>query len=85
MTSPQFTAFIPRNADESLALEIAEAFNDARHLATYLKVCARRNRSVVYRAYRETMAIPSHRIRKSRRAIFFFILRANERKYSTRN
>jgi hypothetical protein len=84
MTKSPVSSFVPRTAADSLALEIAQAFNDERHLSTYRKVCQRRNYSFVYKAYRETMAIPPHRIKKSRRAIFFFLLRAYDKKYRTR-
>lgn len=84
MTKPQLTPFIPKTAADSLALEIAQAFNDEKHLSTYRKVCLRRNLSAVYKVYRETMSIPPHRIKKSRRAIFFFLLRAYDRNHTSR-
>jgi hypothetical protein len=39
----------------------------------------------VYRAYREAMAIPAHQVKKSRRAIFFFILHAYDHQDAARH
>lgn len=80
MTTTQPIPFIPKSAADALALQIAQSFGDERRLPLYRKVCGAYDRSLVYRAYREALEIPAERVKKSRRAIFLYILHdyANE-------
>lgn len=84
MTTPHPVPFIPKTSADALALEIARAFGDELRLPLYRQVCAAHNRFVVYRAYRETMAVPAHQVKRSRRAIFFFILHAYDHRTTPR-
>ena len=85
MTSTLPIPFIPKNAADALALEIARSFGDETHLSLYRQVCATHNRSLVYRAYREALDMPAERVRKSRRAIFFFIVHQYDRANHSRD
>lgn len=78
MTTHAPPPFVPRSAADALALEIAVRFGDIRRLTLYRQICANHDRSVVYRAFREAMAVPAAQVKKSRRAIFLFILHAYE-------
>lgn len=76
MTNARPVPFLPRNPADALAFDIARSFGDMAHLSLYRQVCGTHDRSVVYRAFREAMEVPAEQVRKSRRAIFFFILRS---------
>ncbi len=76
----------PREANQSkqtaFALFIANAFNDAGRAALYERCCKKHPRSLVYRAYAEAKATPDSQIRKSRPALFFYLIKkySHERK-----
>ena len=77
--------FVPKSAADALALQIAQSFDDEERLPLYQRACATHNQSLVYRAYREALQVPAEKVRKSRRAIFFFILHTYEDKNSARH
>ena len=79
MTQWYTPPFVPKTPADALALEIAQTFGDEQRLSFYRQICAAHDRSLVYRAFRETMAIPADQVKKSRLAIFLFILRAYDR------
>lgn len=70
----QAIPFTPKTPKDALALEISRAFADEIRLPFYREVCSAHPYPLVYRAYRDVMAIPAHQVRKSRRALFLFIL-----------
>ncbi|MEW6051060.1 MAG: hypothetical protein AB1644_08395 [Candidatus Zixiibacteriota bacterium] len=76
MTTHAPAPFAPRTAADALALEIAVRFGDIARLSLYRQICGNHDRSVVYRAFREAMAVPADQVKKSRRALFLFILHA---------
>lgn len=78
MTPNRPIPFIPRTAADALAVEIARAFGDEVRLPFYRQVCAAHNRSLVYRAYREALVMPEHQIKKSRRALFIYLIRHHD-------
>lgn len=78
MTKTSPASFVPQNRRDALILEIVRAFNDEARLPLYRRTCANLPFQIVFRAYREAMAVPYHRVRKSRAAIFFFALHAYE-------
>jgi len=80
MTIPDNLPFEPRSANDDLAMEIARAFSDTVRLSLYREACSAYGHTIVYRAFREAMAVPIERVRSSRRAIFFFILKSYDRK-----
>lgn len=84
MTPNRPIPFIPKTAADALALEIARAFSDEVRLPFYRQVCTAHSNGLVYRAYREALAMPSHQIKKSRRALFIYLIRQydHQAKYS---
>lgn len=72
--------FVPHNATDYLAHEIANAFGDLAKLPYYRHICQKFGHEFVYRVFREVMAYPSEKIRKSRRALFHHIINKNETK-----
>jgi hypothetical protein len=70
---------------ELLAHTIAQDFNDLEHLTNYLRCCKKYPQYLIYRAYAEAKALPEARIRKSRPAIFYYLINkyAHERKQNS--
>jgi len=65
---------------ESLSSLIAESFGEPSQQDWYHEVCTKHDWHTVYRAYREVMEIPVSHIRKSRRALFVYLIRKYESK-----
>lgn len=78
MTPNRPIPFIPKTAADALALEIARAFGDEVRLPFYRQICAAHDHSLVYRAYREALVMPEHQIKKSRRALFIYLIRHHD-------
>lgn len=74
---------VPLSAEDALALEIAVRFGDIVRLALYRRICARYDRSLVYRAFREALDMPAMQVKKSRRAVFLCILYAYDHDSNT--
>ncbi|OLE55411.1 MAG: hypothetical protein AUG51_02840 [Acidobacteria bacterium 13_1_20CM_3_53_8] len=70
---------------ELLAQTIAQEFKDLEHVTRYLQCCKKYPHFIVYRAYAEAKAMPTEQIRKSRQALFFYLLKkyAHERNHNT--
>ncbi len=83
MTRTRPLHFEPKTPSDALALEIAEAFNDVGRLIFYRQLCSSYGRDLVYRAYREALTVPHGQIKKSRRAIFLYILHAYDKRNKT--
>lgn len=71
--------FVPRSKADALALEIAQAFGDEARLPFYREVCSAHEPGNVYRAFREAMAVPIADIKKSRRALFIYLVHEYDR------
>lgn len=65
---------------EYLAQEIAKSFGDTSQIDTYRRICEAHDRQVVYRAYREASDVPLSKIKKSRSALFIYLIRKYEGK-----
>lgn len=63
---------------ESLSSLIAESFGEPSQEDWYREVCLQHDWHIVYRAYREVMEIPVSHIKKSRRALFIYLIRKYE-------
>ena len=67
--------FKPKTKRALLAQTIAEAFQDEAQLSRYLIFVKKYSLSVIYRAFAEAKAIPEHQIKKSRSALFFYLVK----------
>ena len=65
----------PQTKSEYLAQMIAEAFNDRDKLSMYLVYCKKYPSYIIERAYADARAVPAEQIKKSRAAIFFFLIK----------
>jgi len=65
----------PRSTDSNLPEEIARAFTDEGHLPMYRFFLDKFGERVVRRAFAETQTVPDHRIKRSRPALFVYLVR----------
>lgn len=77
--TPEFKQAYDTDRAEALAQEIAQAFGDANRIDTYRRICQAHDRQTVYRAYRETADVPISKIKKSRNALFTYLIRKYEK------
>lgn len=70
--------FIPKSASDALALEIAASFRDLARLPIYREICSAHDHAFLRRILKETMKTPAYKIKKSRRALFIYLLRKYE-------
>lgn len=68
-------AIPPQSKREHFAHTMAQTFNDSERVNLYLNCCKRYPLSLVYRAYAEAKSIPLDQVRKSRAAIFFYLIK----------
>jgi len=66
--------FRPRNKQELLALDLAEALNDYQGLALYLSYSKRFPESLLRKVLGQVGEIPSEKIKKSRAALFNYLV-----------
>ena len=69
-----------KTREQSLAEEIARAFNDVEGIGLYLDYCRRYPETIIRRAYGEVKELPDSAIRRSRGALFNYLVQkyANE-------
>jgi len=67
--------FQPITKCELLAYSIAETFNDKDQLKLYLTYCKKYPCHIIQRAFGEARNVPDARIRKSRAALFFYLVK----------
>lgn len=61
--------------EDPLARQIAESFQDLSCLRSYIVCCRKYSPSVVSRAFQAARSFPQARIKKSRAAIFFYLVK----------
>jgi len=66
--------FRPKNRKETLALEIAESLNDRKNLGLYLSYIKRYPEAVIWKAYGEVKEKPFGKIKKSKGALFTYLV-----------
>jgi|GEM_PF-1668912 len=67
--------FEPKDRKDLLALDIAKAFQDEHHLPMFRHFCQTLDEQVVRRAFSETLQTPEKDIKKSRTALFIYLIR----------
>ena len=77
--------FIPQTKQESLALDIAQAFRDENNLKIYLYICKTYPENAIQRAYGEAKQTPASVIRKSRGALFVYLTKKYAQEQSPEN
>lgn len=61
--------------EASLARQIAETFQDLHCLRSYIVCCQKYPQSAVRKAYQDARSFPEARIKKSRAALFFYLVK----------
>jgi hypothetical protein len=67
--------FVPKTKEDQLALDIARAFNDEKHLPMYRFFCGKYHDSVIRKAFSEAKSYPEEKINKSRPALFIYLIK----------
>jgi hypothetical protein len=60
---------------EHLGFMIADTFNDLAQVKIYINYCKKYPLRVIHRAFSEAKGFPEERIKKSRAAIFFYLVK----------
>lgn len=67
--------FQPKTKADHLALKIARTFKEEHKLPLYRVCCENFDEETVKRAFAEVMAVPDDKIKKSRTALFAYLLK----------
>jgi hypothetical protein len=67
--------FRPRTKREHIASMIAESFSDLQRIKLYSNCCKKYPLRIVLTAFSEAKAFPEVRIKKSRAALFFYLVK----------
>jgi hypothetical protein len=68
-------SFQPKTKPDYLAMKIAKAFNEESKLPLYRVLCENFNDQIVKKAFDEVMNVPDEKIKKSRAALFAYLLK----------
>lgn len=71
--------FVPRNEREELALEVARTLHEEHRLPVYLELCKTHSTEVIRRSLEEVKRVPESRIRKSKAALFTYLLKKHDK------
>jgi hypothetical protein len=75
--------FVPRSREERLALEIAKVLGDPDSLYHYIQICQKYPERLIRQILDEVLAVPACRIRKSRGALFTFLVKKRSHEIHT--
>lgn len=65
----------PQRKENPLARQIAETFQDLNCLHSYIVCCRKYSPAIVMKAYQDAKSFPQARIKKSRAALFFYLVK----------
>lgn len=71
--------FIPKTRDDILALDLAKSLNDMDGLPFYRSIAQKHSGSLLRKILGEVREIPSHKIKKSRKSYFNYLIRKYEK------
>ncbi len=60
---------------EELAHKLAKSFNEKKDIKLYLYVVNHYKETAINKAYEDTMKVPDEKIKKTRSALFFFLMK----------
>lgn len=75
----------PKTKREDLAQLIADTFNEPNQGTLFLLYCKKYPLRFVYRAFSEAKNVPAAQVRKSRAAIFIFLVKYYDNAQSTKS
>lgn len=70
------------NTPTALAGELAKAFDEVEYIHRYAVCCGKYPRWAIEKAFKDAQSFPRERIKKSRAAIFFYLVKQYARKTS---
>jgi len=79
-TGTVFKEFRPKNKKEQFAWDIAQTSDDKENLGLYISYCRRYPERIIWRAFGETKEFSADKIKKSRGALFTYLVK----KYSNK-
>jgi hypothetical protein len=82
MVQPSVDNWKPKTKRDHLAFMIAKAFNDLDQINLYSNYCKKYSLRVIFKAFSEAKSFPKERIKKSRAAIFFYLVKTYAHKAS---
>ena len=77
--------FKPKTKEELLALDAASGLFDLENLALYISYCKKYPESLIRKTLAEVKEIPDKKIRKSRGALFNYLIQKNGRQRPKNN
>lgn len=75
MVQPSVDNLSANKKREQVAFMIAKAFNDTGQINVYITYCKKYPLNIVSQAFSKAKNFPEEKIRKSRAAIFFYLLK----------
>ena len=78
--SQEAISFEPKSDSDKLAFRIAQSFKDEKHLPMYRFFIEKYGAELVKDAFKKVDSIPSEKIKKSKVALFIYLLRKYARK-----
>ena len=70
-----FKNFTPKTKEDLLALDLAKGLNDLKNLNFYLSIAKKYSEEILRRIYGQVKEIPMSKIKKSRGALFTYLLK----------
>ena len=70
--------FMNQSEQKALAFELAEALNDTEALAVYFAFVEKYPETILREVLAKTLAVPSNKIRKTRGALFTYLLQQKD-------
>ena len=67
--------FIPKTKQDRLAWTIAQGLGEAEYVTIFRSLVMHYPEAMIQRAYEEALAIPAEKVRKSRGAIFNYLVK----------
>jgi hypothetical protein len=67
--------FQPKTKSDHMALKIARAFKEENRLPLYRACCENFEEEGIRKAFSEAMAVPDDKIKKSRSALFVYLMK----------
>lgn len=64
-----------KSTKEDLAHKIAKSFKEEKEIKLYLYMTKHYKETAIHKAYEDTMKVPDDKIKKTRSALFFYLVK----------
>jgi hypothetical protein len=72
---PRRGALSAQNKIDNLALRVAQGLGESHRLPLYRRICRKFDEPIIRRAFGEVRSVPDYKIKKSRAALFAYLVR----------